>query len=172
MQKKTAAALALIAALLVLNAAKYIPRASSHSAEAQTASAEMPDLEVPSLNSFEFTQTRVRAAQRDVFAFQKPSAPAPPPKPAEQNERKSVPEGPDPKEVALEAARIDMLNIHIHGILSSKSGLSAMVSSPFYEGPAIAGTNLGKGIFISAVGKNSVKISHPDLNLIREILVE
>lgn len=109
-------------------------------------------------------------ASRDLFDVV--NAPTPPPLPEPTIAPEPVkPAGPDPREVAMEAARVNMLNVHVTVILSSQSGLSAMVNAPFFRGPAIVGTQLGEGIVVSVVNGARVRILHPELQLQRDIIV-
>lgn len=123
---------------------------------------------LPAFNFPVSESTTPPQASRDLFnmvaAVAQPAPPAPTiePEPA-------LPSGPNPLEVAMESARVNMLNVRVTGILSSQSGLSAMVNAPFYNGPAIVGTQLGEGIVVSAVNGKRVRISHPELQLQRDI---
>ncbi|UWQ09699.1 hypothetical protein K3X41_15015 (plasmid) [Aliiroseovarius crassostreae] len=47
-----------------------------------------------------------------------------------------------------------------------------MVNAPFFNGTALAGTDLGEGLRLEVVSLTEVRISHPELDLVRDIVVE
>ncbi|UWP94072.1 hypothetical protein K3X13_15450 (plasmid) [Aliiroseovarius crassostreae] len=165
-----------IAALLILtlgglNFYRYwtgptLPNSEEPLRSTSLAPTTLPDLHAPGLRA-----ERANGTPRDLFVFVK--APPQPTAPTLlQPVPPKAPQSPDPREVALETARINLRNIRITGILSSKSGLSAMVNAPFFNGTALAGTDLGEGLRLEVVSLTEVRISHPELDLVRDIVVE
>ncbi len=166
MTRKTFA-IAIIALLAALNIARFF------GGENDTASQDRVVATSPNrarLMPFYFDlNAPVSAPQtkRDIFVYGQTKAPqiAPPP----EQPKEEPPQAPDPKEVALDAARIDLLNIRVTGIISSQNGLRAMVNAPFYTGAAGVGDSLGKGIVIDALNSERIRLLHPELELRRDI---
>jgi hypothetical protein len=162
---------ALLLLLGGLNVYKYSGSKSSSSGAEESGVSLPRMLAIPTLH-VSAQQHGLRAkTTRDLFAFvaTKPPKPAFVPAPTVSEVVKT---GPDPLEVALEAARVHMLNVHIKGILSSQDDLSTIVNAPFFSGTARVGTNLGQGIVVEAISADRVTIRHSELRLQRDILVE
>ncbi len=158
-----------IAVLIALNVVRYAGGGGTGDDRA-----DGPISAVPDLPGFAFPTQASRSppqAERDLFAFVevRPEPVRPVPEPTVVA---PVETGPDPREVALEVARVNMLNVHVTGVLSSRSGLSAMVNAPFFQGVAVSGTELGEGIVVEAVRPDRVRIAHPELALQRDISIE
>ena len=164
-------AVALLLLLGGLNVYKY-SGSKVLSSGAQKSGVSLPrTLVIPTLQVSTQHRTLRATTTRDLFTFvaSKPRRPAFVPMPTVKD---VVDEGPDPAEVAQEAARVHMLNVHIKGILSSQDDLSTIVNAPFFSGTARVGTNLGQGIVVEAISADRVTIRHTEQGLQRDILVE
>jgi hypothetical protein len=165
-----------IAALIILllaglNFYRYGGAGSSDGVSDQPVISMPVSVTIPTLNIQKQDQNKGAKTQRDLFAFDKPAASKPVfiPKPTIA---KPTNAGPNPAEVAQEAARVHMLNVHIKGILSSQDDLSTIVNAPFFTGAARVGTNLGQGIVVEVIAADRVTIRHTEQGLLRDILVE
>jgi len=166
----------LIAAALVLllgglNFYKYFGSDALSLNSEQGADSEPRIQPIPRLHVSPEQLSQKTNTDRNLFAFIKTEPPKPVfvPKPTVAEVEIT---GPDPSEVAQEAARVHMLNVHIKGILSSKDDLSTIVNAPFYNGVARVGSNLGNGIVVEAISTDRVTIRHVEQELQRNILVE
>lgn len=165
---------AIILTLVLLNALRWLPESNTRQVAADVEIAIQVSTELPQLHLPRFNEVRAADSQRDIFAFATPqnltSTPPAPSAPVAPTVQPGI--AADPREARIAAVERDMQNTRVRGILSSPSGLNAIIESPFYSGPVEIGQEMANGVSIGEIRADRVEILHLEFALKREILVE